>query len=159
MSTRQNRKSRYAQKLKDPRWQKKRLQILERDEWTCQECGDAETTLHVHHKRYGDGEPWEAPDAWLVTLCEDCHAVETEELPGALKTICDALRVQFSAHELDYLAWAFEHSCLPGNAKESVLAHFLMTPEHVQRVEESWFEIAAENRKRLYGDDSSEGEG
>lgn len=26
----------YAEKLKDPRWQKRRLEIFERDDWTCQ---------------------------------------------------------------------------------------------------------------------------
>lgn len=32
--------SEYKEKLKDPRWQKKRLQIFERDDWCCQKCGD-----------------------------------------------------------------------------------------------------------------------
>lgn len=30
----------YSQKLRDPRWQKKRLEILERDSFTCQHCHD-----------------------------------------------------------------------------------------------------------------------
>ena len=30
----------YSEKLKDPRWQKKRLEILERDNFRCQYCGD-----------------------------------------------------------------------------------------------------------------------
>jgi 5-methylcytosine-specific restriction endonuclease McrA len=34
----------YGDKLKDPRWQKRRLEIFKRDEWTCQQCGDTETT-------------------------------------------------------------------------------------------------------------------
>ena len=42
-----NMPSEYSQKLKDPRWQKKRLQILERDEWNCQICHDNESTLVV----------------------------------------------------------------------------------------------------------------
>lgn len=29
----------YAEKFKDPRWQKKRLKIMERDNWKCCECG------------------------------------------------------------------------------------------------------------------------
>lgn len=64
----------YAEKLKDPRWQKKRLEILQRDEWTCRYCGDKETTLHVHHDFYIPGEePWEADEYFLITLCSDCH--------------------------------------------------------------------------------------
>ena len=64
----------YSEKLKDPRWQKKRLEILERDEWECKACGDKDTTLHVHHIFYIPGkEPWEIPNGLLVTFCERCH--------------------------------------------------------------------------------------
>jgi hypothetical protein len=64
----------YSKKLKDPRWQKKRLEILERDRWACRECLDEEKTLHVHHLIYLSGfDPWEIPDGFLLTLCEDCH--------------------------------------------------------------------------------------
>ena len=66
----------YAEKLKDPRWQKKRLEILERDKWSCQWCGNKEATLHVHHEYYEPGgDPWEVWDELLTTLCEDCHGV------------------------------------------------------------------------------------
>ena len=64
----------YAEKLKDPRWQKKRLEILNRDKWECQLCGDKETTLQVHHKSYS-GEPWNSDNKNLTTLCEHCHCV------------------------------------------------------------------------------------
>jgi len=63
----------YSQKLRDPRWQKKRLQVLERDRWACQRCYSKTEPLEVHHKEYGRGDPWDVPDEWLVTLCEDCH--------------------------------------------------------------------------------------
>lgn len=67
-------KVKYSEKLKDPRWQKKRLAILERDFWTCRWCGDKDTTLHVHHIFYLPGrEPWNIPDGFLITLCERCH--------------------------------------------------------------------------------------
>jgi hypothetical protein len=64
----------YAEKLRDPRWQKKRLEIMERDGFQCRECGDKEAELHVHHGYYGKGrQPWEYPDEALITLCADCH--------------------------------------------------------------------------------------
>lgn len=64
----------YAQKFKDPRWQKKRLKILERDNFECQICFDEKSTLHIHHYIYiKEREPWEYSDELLVTLCEDCH--------------------------------------------------------------------------------------
>ena len=57
---------------KDPRWQKRRLEIMERDDFQCMCCGDKESELHVHHKRY-KGQPWEAEDDDLQTLCTSCH--------------------------------------------------------------------------------------
>lgn len=63
----------YRQKLKDPRWQKKRLMVFYRDNWMCTSCGRDDQELHVHHLRYGPGEPWDVPLDRLVTLCSDCH--------------------------------------------------------------------------------------
>ena len=58
----------YAEKLRDPRWQRMRLKVFERDDWTCTSCGDSKTTLHVHHKLYEPGkEPWEYPLECLLT--------------------------------------------------------------------------------------------
>lgn len=68
--------TKYSEKLRHPFWQKRKTTILNRDEFTCQKCGDKETELHVHHKKYS-GEPWEAPDSDLETLCKDCHKVIT----------------------------------------------------------------------------------
>lgn len=66
----------YSEKLKHPNWQKKRLEILQRDNFTCQLCTDTETELHVHHLKY-TGEPFEAPNEDLQTLCKRCHKLET----------------------------------------------------------------------------------
>lgn len=62
----------YSQKLKDPRWQRKRLEALQAANWSCKSCKATHKTLHVHHTKYR-GEPWEAPLDWLEVLCEDCH--------------------------------------------------------------------------------------
>lgn len=64
----------YSEKLRDPRWQKKRLEILERDKFGCCLCYDIETELHIHHKEYSV-EPWEISNDKLQTLCKHCHAV------------------------------------------------------------------------------------
>lgn len=50
-------KQTYAEKLRDPRWQKKRLIILQRDHWT-----------------------WDASDDDLITLCENCHSSVQQSL-------------------------------------------------------------------------------
>lgn len=64
----------YSDKLKDPRWQKRRLQVMERDGWRCQHCHSATKTLAVHHVQYHDyADPWDYSDADLLTLCTDCH--------------------------------------------------------------------------------------
>lgn len=64
----------YSEKLKDPRWQLKRTQVLVRDNFTCRCCGDNDTRyeMHVHHQQY-NGEPWDANVDFLITLCPDCH--------------------------------------------------------------------------------------
>jgi len=76
----------YSDKLKNPKWQKRRLEILNRDNFTCQMCADAETELQIHHKRYS-GEPHEAPDEDLITLCKHCHKCETFASKYKLKII------------------------------------------------------------------------
>lgn len=81
----------YSEKLKDPRWQKKRLQILERDNFSCTHCGDNKTTLHVHHISYS-GNPWDVKDDLLTTLCESCHEEETEKLKANIHTCIKALK-------------------------------------------------------------------
>jgi hypothetical protein len=67
----------YTDKLRDPRWQKKRLQILEKNNWACFSCGDTKSTLNVHHIMYEKNkEPWDVDDSNLTTLCEACHFSE-----------------------------------------------------------------------------------
>jgi hypothetical protein len=64
----------YGEQLKDPRWQRKRLEILERDGFSCLSCGDKEKQLHVHHGAYlSKMKVWEYPENMLHTLCCDCH--------------------------------------------------------------------------------------
>ena len=66
----------YSEKLTDPMWQKKRLEIMQRDEFQCQFCGDDKSELNVHHKRYIDGKlPHEYENEDLITYCKDCHTV------------------------------------------------------------------------------------
>ena len=97
----------YADKLKDPRWQKKRLKILERDNWTCRGCSDAKNTLAVHHLKYfPDKEPWECPDKFLLTLCEECHRQEREHRPFVEQAMLEFLQENgFLCGDLGVLNW------------------------------------------------------
>lgn len=64
----------YWEKLKDPRWQRRRLEVMELADFACAECSATEQTLHVHHKLYRKGaNPWEYTDDELACLCEACH--------------------------------------------------------------------------------------
>ena len=63
----------YKDDLKNGRWQKVRLQVMERDSFCCRACG-SKSILHVHHLFYRYGlKPWEYPMDSLVTLCVNCH--------------------------------------------------------------------------------------
>jgi hypothetical protein len=66
----------YSEKLKNPKWQRKRLEILSRDNFKCSLCGSEEIELHVHHLKYTK-EPHNAPDKDLETLCKHCHSLKT----------------------------------------------------------------------------------
>jgi len=79
----------YADKLKDPRWQRKRLEILSRDEFKCVWCGNGKQTLHIHHHFYNpNGNPWDVPDCELITLCEDCHWLKhNKDVPEEIHTV------------------------------------------------------------------------
>lgn len=75
-------RSEYAKKLLDPRWQKKRLEVLEGAGWKCSICGNDKATLHVHHKMYLKGrEPWDYDAGQLASMCECCHE-EWHEVRG-----------------------------------------------------------------------------
>ncbi len=64
----------YSDLLRSPLWQKKRLEIMSRDEFSCVSCGDKSKTLNVHHIHYLSGrKPWEYHNNMLQTLCVDCH--------------------------------------------------------------------------------------
>ena len=63
----------YSQKLRDPRWQRKRLLILNRDDWACQSCKSKTNNLQVHHIVYAKRDPWDYPDDCYQTLCDGCH--------------------------------------------------------------------------------------
>lgn len=93
-------KKTYAEKLKDPRWQKKRLEVMQQAGFECEECGDKESTLNVHHGMYQKGrEPWEYPDGSFSCLCDECHKSRHE----AEETLL-IRKSQMSTSELQNLA-------------------------------------------------------
>lgn len=68
----------YEKKLLDVRWQKKRLDVFNRDKFACKCCGNNQGSMHIHHLEYlGNTEPWDYPLDMLICLCSNCHQKET----------------------------------------------------------------------------------
>jgi 5-methylcytosine-specific restriction endonuclease McrA len=83
-------KQSYSELLRDPRWQRKRLEIMGLDDFKCRYCGNHELTLNVHHIHYNKGhKPWEYENDELITLCEDCHKIEHLQLTPLEKFFID----------------------------------------------------------------------
>lgn len=94
MSTRTD----YYEKLKDPRWQKRRLEIMQKRGWKCESCTCGEKDgrqFHVHHLYYVSGRsPWSYPDWAFAVLCDPCHwatheAIKILDEPQAWEKIID----------------------------------------------------------------------
>ena len=97
--------SAYRELLRRSEWQKKRLQILERDNWRCVWCHDANVNLQVDHKRYERGKmPWEIGDQYLQTLCERCHVRATN-----LRDRIRDLVADMNLYELPIIITTIEH--------------------------------------------------
>lgn len=90
----------YREQLLHPNWQRKRLEIMQRDDFACKCCYDEETTLHVHHKQYVKGRmAWDYPNEELVTLCESCHE-QMHEQTSAFKGLLAILQVDGGPYSL-----------------------------------------------------------
>ncbi len=81
---------------KSTAWERKRKQVLKRDNWECQKCKDEggysrATTVH-HIKHLTDRPDLALTDSNLVSLCSACH---NEEHPEKLK--------QYRAGEKEYI--------------------------------------------------------
>lgn len=85
-------KMEYKEQIKNPQWQKRRLEILSRDNFKCVVCDCDDEELHVHHLYYEkDKKIWEYPDSALITLCGYCHNTEHFRHKGSYKSIYENL--------------------------------------------------------------------
>ena len=117
----------YKEKLLNPKWQKKRLEIFERDDYSCQCCGDKENTLNVHHRIYLKVEnPWDYPNELLVTLCIDCHEEETTYTSVYISSIIEELKRKFFSGDILDLAAAINGLDTKINSKKIVNAIFYL---------------------------------
>lgn len=143
-------KYKYSEKLKDPRWQKKRLEVFKRDEFTCQKCYDDESTLHVHHRYYIKGkDPWDYPLDAFVTLCEECHQNEREHRSAAEDALFAALKQKFLTEEIDTLATGFRDMPMLDQPEivASVYEWALTTPEVQRDLIKRYFDNLLKNKQ------------
>lgn len=86
----------YQSDLLDPRWQRRRLEIFQRDDFECVRCGASDRPLVVHHRSY-HLRPWDAPDFDLETLCDVHHKAEHRKREG-LPSVAALRRMIEHAH-------------------------------------------------------------
>lgn len=68
----------YFEKLRDPRWQRRKNEKLIAANYCCEFCGDDRSNLQVHHRWYlKNREPWEYTNEQLEVLCEKHHEMAT----------------------------------------------------------------------------------
>jgi len=124
----------FKEQYKHPNWQKKRLEKLELEGFSCECCGDVETTLHVHHNAYIKGRfVWEYSNDQLSVLCESCHSnthQKIDELRNSLSRI--------SPHSVDEVLGfvkviSSENSFVVGSCDEAVgvAKHFEISSDEI----------------------------
>ena len=132
----------YREKFKDPRWQKLRLKVLERDMWYCQICYDPDNTLHIHHRYYTPNtEPWDYPQESLVTLCEECHQRETDTISESIAELVLAAKKQFFSLEIKEIAEAIEGHKIeyPSEVVGSIILDSFLDREACKKLEDHYF--------------------
>jgi len=152
-------KDEYFELFKRPEWQKRRLQILERDNWKCQGCPGNDGMLYVHHRYYEwDSMPWDYPDEALITLCEDCHdqehfkytpgdkdlEFEEKSKEGQIREISKFIKKNFLSSELFDLSLILNNLNKLNIAKKIDLFNFsfsLLDDTLMKFINETWCQL------------------
>lgn len=150
----------YWEKLKDPRWQKRRLEIIERDSSMCQSCYRDDVTLNVHHIVYEPRrDPWDYEDRYLTTFCQPCHE-RWHELQKQMLLIIGTTNLDRLEEVLGYVKAAFsshigcptEHRSFQINSANEFWGAYAriftpMTPESLERPSE--FPVTTNDIRRM----------
>jgi len=158
-----NPKSEYTKKLQDPRWQKRRLEIMQRDNFQCQLCGDTDKMLQIHHVHYCSNNPWEAENQHLLTVCKDCHEIEQEDIRLATSELTFFLKSNgFTSFDFRKIIEVFEEGnnlyFIKGYENYGLLEFFMSNKDSIEFAkikQKEFFEKRAEEKK-IY-DESPEG--
>ena len=72
----------YQEAIRHPRWQKRRLEKMQSVGFKCENCGNTEIELQIHHTFYDkDRKPWEYTLSELRCWCTDCHKQHHKSKP------------------------------------------------------------------------------
>jgi len=139
----------YSDLLKDPRWQRKRLEILERDDFTCQKCYETTKTLHVHHKVYSKQkvDPWTYADNVLITLCEDCHQSVSDNIKESIHNLGESLKLAgFFPDHIDRISNAFRDAKLMEHPSiiSVAISIALTNPDAQKKMIDSYYQYLAD---------------
>lgn len=144
----------YADKLKDPRWQKKRLEIMQRDGFMCVWCYDESSTLHVHHLEYRN-DPWDVPNSSLITLCEDCHTADHHDRERAEKSLLRQFRLKgFNSNDLYKFSRGL-YEMQPFHIRDvmsSAIEHALCDPDIMGIIAQKYFEFISTRKTEIIDD-------
>jgi hypothetical protein len=125
----------YSEKLKNPKWQRRRLEILEDRDWTCERCRSKEKTLNVHHSVYHKGfDPWEYSNDDLIVLCEDCHKTIHTLLQTVQKTICECAYYTQDIDNFDF------HEMIVSILEDRVIYNFVKSQALCIPCEKIWLD-------------------
>ena len=95
----------YQESLRDPRWQRKRLEILQAANFRCEDCGAGDRTLDVHHNGYIRGmDAWEYGPDLLMCLCQNCHGIR-QGLEDSMKVSIARITRFIPLPKLEEEAW------------------------------------------------------
>lgn len=80
----------FAEQIKHPNWQRKRLEVMEAAGFMCENCGANDVTLNVHHRQYVKGRMyWDYERSELQCLCENCHKSEHDARDGLASLLAE----------------------------------------------------------------------
>ena len=95
----------YTDKLRNPKWQRKRLQIFSLAGFRCEDCGREDMELHVHHCDYVPNvEPWQYDRELLMCLCYACHE-KRQKIENSIRVDVGKIARMMKPDELETVMW------------------------------------------------------
>ena len=126
-------KESYYDLLKSPKWQKKRLEILQRDEFKCTFCESDDKQLHVHHIYYLKGKkPWEYDNDMYKTLCDECHDLHHRFIEPVYENLNVKVRKQDLYYEVTALIMMLERN--KNNSIQDPALILIQNPEYLDKI-------------------------